>query len=167
MSTSATDSIYEHDRRIVRTPRTALVVAHRGSSSRGWLRWAQRAAPLRERAALERGQSRGHGSGARGPGALNSHIASGASHRDHSRGDLRPNPIASDTSCRTFVTGQAGDSRLVVASFPKPAFTNLPDARRLNAARASQGRPTRLSAKSCAFRYARGAFHRRICPVRG
>jgi hypothetical protein len=41
LSTSATESIYEHDRRIVRTPRTVSVVAHQDSSFRGWLHWFQ------------------------------------------------------------------------------------------------------------------------------
>jgi hypothetical protein len=41
LSTSATKSIYEHDRRTVRTPRTVSAVAHQHSSSRGWLRWSQ------------------------------------------------------------------------------------------------------------------------------
>jgi hypothetical protein len=41
LSTSAIESIYEQDRRTVRTPRTAPAVAHRHSSFRGWLRWSQ------------------------------------------------------------------------------------------------------------------------------
>jgi hypothetical protein len=50
-------------------------------------------------------QSRGHGPGAVLRGQLG--LALGASHRDRSRGELRPNPIGSDTSCRKLaaITG--------------------------------------------------------------
>jgi len=79
---------------------------------------------------LERGQSRGHGPGARDPGAVAPHCL-GASHCDRSRRELCPNPISSDTSCRKLAAPQAGVSCHAGASFPmRPLITSLPGARR-------------------------------------
>jgi hypothetical protein len=54
-----------------------------------------------------RSQPRYHGPGA-SPEAAASML--GASHRDRSRRELRPNPISSDTSCRCSLQTQAGDA---------------------------------------------------------
>jgi hypothetical protein len=101
---------------------------------------------------LERGQSRRHGSGARGHGSFASPIASGTSHRDRSRRKLCPNLIGSDTSCRKLVALQAGGSCFAGASFPSTldeparrpfafASARLSDVGRLAAGRHPLGPP--------------------------
>lgn len=118
MSTSATESNYEHGQWNVRTPRTASMVARRHSSSRGWLRWAQSSlTPFRAQVAGARPVERSRVRGSR-PRELTSRIASCTSHRDRSRRELCPNLIGSDTSCRKLVALQAGGSCFAGASFP-------------------------------------------------
>jgi hypothetical protein len=132
LSTSAIESIREHDPvklRIARTPRTVQVVAHLRSSCRGWLRLAQQnrlpfgrsfagARPVESSRVRDRG-----------PGAFAPHYL-GTSHCDRSPRELCPNPIDSDTSCRKLVTSQAGVSCAVGPRFREPLFTCLPDERR-------------------------------------
>jgi hypothetical protein len=67
---------------------------------------------------LERGQSRGHGSGALRPGCVSPALPHAPPLAIARKRELRPNPIDSDTSCRKLVATQAGVSRIAGASFP-------------------------------------------------
>jgi hypothetical protein len=99
-------SIREHDRRIVRTPRTALVVAHESSC------FSNRSLSAAGR--IAGGCARAHANqDVTGQGPARGRLPSmhGSSRRDRSRWELHPNPIGSDTSCREIVAPPAGDRR--------------------------------------------------------
>jgi len=99
-------SIREHDRRTVRTPRTALMVAHERScfSNRSL------AAAGRIAGGCARGTANQDFTG-QGPARGRLPSVHGTSRRDRSRWELHPNPIGSDTSCRGFVAPPAGGRR--------------------------------------------------------
>jgi hypothetical protein len=112
LSTSAIETIREHDRRNVRTPRTTPAVARvRSCFSDHPLSRAERIAGGR---ASRRGQPRCHGPGAAAR-ANPPLLSTGASRRDRSRRELCPNPIGSGTSCRALVMTSAGVSRCLRA----------------------------------------------------
>jgi hypothetical protein len=113
LSTSAIQSIREHDLRIQRTPRTVPTVARRYSSFRGWLRWVRRR--ILSSPSPERGQPRVHGPEVEQRWKQHVSPRCDASHRDRSRRELCPDPIHSDTSCRKLVTSRAGVSHAVSA----------------------------------------------------
>lgn len=87
--------------------------------------------------------------------ALTSHFASGTSHRDRSRRELRPNPIGSGTSCHKLVALQAGESCFARHRFRVP-LSSLPGAHSLRVhapvgCRSACGRSTSLRAASHTF----------------
>jgi len=99
-------SIREHDRRTVRTPRTAPMVAHERSC------FSNRSLAAAERIAggCARGTANQDVTG-QGPARGRLPSVHGTSRRDRSRWELHPNPIGSDTSCRGSVAPPAGGRR--------------------------------------------------------
>jgi hypothetical protein len=138
-------SIREHDRRTVRTPRTALMVAHEsscfsnrclsaGGTDCGWLCASAR-------------QPRRHGPGAGLEGVAFMH---GSSRRDRSRWELHPNPTGLDTSCREIVTPPAGDRRCQAITWMTSLRTRpaCPASPRCSPSRVASRKPPRRGMRS-------------------
>jgi len=138
-------SIREHDRRIVRTPRTVLMVAHERSC------FSNRS--LAETGRIAGGCARAHANqDVTGQGPARGRLPSmhGSSRRDRSRWELHPNPIGSDTSCREIVAPPAGDRRCQAITWMTSLRTRpaCPASPRCSPSRVASRKPPRRGMRS-------------------